>query len=78
MVKGYCFLFHLNTENICELSLNEDISLLFSGQCLSHKQIYDVLPVKDDDLFINLSSYGNHKLFTHIRKSFNRNEKSDN
>ena len=73
MVKGYNFLFHLNTENICQLSLNEDISLLFSGLCLSHKQIYDVLPVKDDDLFINLSSYGNQKLFTHLRKLFSRN-----
>ena len=69
----YNFLFKLNEDNVISLPLTPDLSFLFSATFLSHRQEGNESTEKVSQPFVNLSSYGNHKLFTHIRKSFCRN-----
>ena len=69
----YKFLFKLN-DNVCiSLPLTPNVSFMFSGTFLCHRQAGNTSNYKDVHQFVNLSSYGNQKLFTHIRKSFARN-----
>ena len=63
----YRFIFPLNEDHIIEVIMNEDLSFLFSGKFLHHNQTSESIPDIKDDLFINLSSYGNNKLVTHMR-----------
>ena len=53
--------------------MNDDLSFLFSGKFLSHKQTSGIGPGTKDDVFINISSYGNGNLSTHMYTSFERN-----
>ena len=69
----YNFLFKLNHNNLLSLPLTPDLSLLFSGTFLTHRQKGNYSQDKSSKPFVNLSSYGNQRLFTHIRKSFFRN-----
>ena len=68
--KSY-FLFVLNDhEKIC-IPLTPQVTFFFSGMCLVHRQNH---PSSDDHAinFLNIASYGNERLFNHIRSSFNR------
>ena len=68
--KSY-FLFVLNDhEKIC-IPLTPQVTFFFSGVCLVHRQNH---PSSDDHAinFLNIASYGNERLFNHIRSSFNR------
>ena len=69
----YEFLFMLNETNIIALPMIENVSFIFSGIFLVHCQNGNESKKKDESVFINLSSYGNKKLFNHMRKSFFRN-----
>lgn len=69
----YQFLFKLNSNNCIALDLTPNISFCFSGTFLTHRQRGNDSVGSDDNKFVNLSSYGNYRLFTHIRKSFLRN-----
>ena len=69
----YHFLFKLNKNVIISLPLTPDLSFIFSGTYLSHQQEGNNCTEKNTNPFVNLSSYGNKRLFTHIRKSFFRN-----
>ena len=68
----YSFLFKLNANTTLSLPMSIDLTFLFSGTFLSHRQEGNNSRNKEDSPFINLSSYGNQRLFTHIRKSFSR------
>ena len=63
----YQFLFRLNDNNCISLDLLPDISFCFSGTFLTHRQKGNDLVKCDDSKFVNLSSYTNYRLFTHIR-----------
>ena len=69
----YSFLFKLNDNTLVSLPLTPNLSFLFSGTFLTHRQEGNDYADKSAPPFVNLSSYSNHKLFTHIRKSFLRN-----
>ena len=69
----YKFLFKLN-DNVCiSFPLTPNVSFMFSGTFLCHRQAGNTSKYKEVHQFVNLSSYGNQKLFNHIRKSFTRN-----
>ena len=70
--RKYHFIFQLNRKCIVSLPLIEGTTLLFSGKLLTHRQSCNVFEAMDDELFFNFASYGNKKLFNHIRKSFIR------
>ena len=69
----YNFLFKLNDDTLVSLPLTPNLSFLFSATFLTHRQEGSEYADKSKQPFVNLSSYSNHKLFTHIRKSFFRN-----
>ena len=69
----YNFLFKLNEGNQISLPLIPNVSCLFSGLFLYHRQKGNDSKEQLHKPFVNLSSYGNQRLFTHIRKSFTRN-----
>ena len=52
-------------------------SILFSGQHITHRQACSVVDNHDDNTFFNFASYGNSRLFRHIRKSFERINEND-
>jgi len=70
--RKYHFMFQLNHKNIMSLPLIEGTTLLFLGKLLTHRQSCNAFESTDDELFFNFASYGNKKLYNHIRKSFIR------
>ena len=75
--KSTFFLFRLNNSNCLSIKMNPGISFLFSGTMLTHRQCC-VDGYRENDIpthgniFFNIASYGNEKLFCHLRKSFER------
>ena len=55
--------------------MNIGTTITFSGKLLAHRQSSNVFDDLDDDLFFNFGSYGNKKLYNHIKKSFGRHKK---
>ena len=51
------------------LPLDDNISFVYNTTYLTHHQYYVTGVNHDNDKFINVSSYGNEKLFNHLRKS---------
>ena len=49
------------------------LEFLFSGKYLRYRQYCNVDSLVDKELFFNLASYGNKRLYDHICKSFMRN-----
>ena len=71
------FLFEINSDNCLGFEMKSGISFLFSGTMLTHKQfsIDGYMDYKDRekiDPYYNIASYGNEKLFRHMRISFSR------
>ena len=65
------FLFQMTSSHHAMLTLNPDVAIVYSGKFLVHRQHF----VKQDnelEHFYNISCYGNHKLFNHLRKTFCR------
>ena len=46
------------------------MAILFSGKMLTHRQSCNTFETRYDQLFLNFASYGNKKLYNHIRQSF--------
>ena len=72
-VKRYPFLFKINADEMIKPNMNTDLSFIFSGKNLLHRQSCSTMDNNHDKTFINISSYDNKKLFTHMHKSFARN-----
>ena len=69
--KTPTFLFKLNERKDIGLELTNEISFLYSGLFLEHRQAM----TSDQDKkipFYNVSSYSNRKLFNHLKKSLHR------
>ena len=71
------FLFEMNEWTNVSLKMIPNLSFIFSGAMLSHRQhcgkIRDTFEEKELEPFFNIACYGNQKLFHHLRKSFLRN-----
>ena len=68
----YYFNFNLMKERTFSIQMKASTSILFSGQHITHSQACSVVDNHDDNTFFNFASYGNARLFNHIRKSFER------
>ena len=65
------FLFQMSISHHAMLDLNEDVSIVYNGQFLVHRQNFN-REDKSEENFYNISCYGNNKLFNHLRKSLCR------
>ena len=70
--RKYHFIFKIQNKLNISLPLIEGTTILFSGKLLTHRQTCNVFECTDDELFFNFASYGNKKLYSHIRQSFIR------
>ena len=66
------FLFQLNDTQRLLLPLSNPVSFMYNAQFISHRQAYYPDSEVNTESFVNVSSYGNKKLFEHLRKSFQR------
>ena len=70
----YHFRFKLRKGYNVSIPLTYGVSITFLGKLLKHRQSCNVVESTDDKLFINFVSYGNKRLFSHIKKIFIRNK----
>lgn len=68
----YDFIFHLTKKHSINIPLKPGVSFIFSGFCLSHRQNKSRTSNKSDETFFNIASYGNKRLFYHLRKTYNK------
>ena len=54
------------------LPLSNDLSFLYNGKFVTHRQVYYLDEHDLEKLFFNLSSYGNEKIFNHLRRACQR------
>ena len=69
---SFDFLFMLSDKQYINIPLTEGVSFIFSGMFLTHRQNKYTI---DDSIrgdFFNIASYGNKRLFSHLRKSFKK------
>ena len=66
------FCFNLNEKKNVRLCYEYKLSFVFSGYYITHHQISPLKSFLSDYPFINMSSYGNQKLFNHMRASILR------
>ena len=68
----YHFMFQLSTSVNVSIHMKPGLSFMFSGQFLTHRQSSDNNQQHKEGNFINFASYGNARLYRHIRNSFKR------
>ena len=66
----YSFIFEVNETTKLKLLMNQGINIIFSGKFLVHHQ--QCMKQFHGDLFFNFSSYGNKRLFTHLKQTIKR------
>ena len=71
------FLFKINDDKYISFKMVDNLSFLFSGCMLTHKQFcvdqYKTLDLNNIlEPFYNISSYGNERLYRHMKESLNR------
>ena len=71
------FMFKLNENEVLALKMKQNVSFIFHGYTLTHRQhcidsYRDNIPMEEYQPFYNIGCYGNHRLFKHIKKSFER------
>ena len=68
----YNFLFSLNNKKKVNIPLYPGVSFIFSAPFLTHRQHRNENALSLEDHFFNVASYGNKRLLSHIKKSFNK------
>jgi len=71
---NYQFLFHLTAKKYMSIPLYPGVSFIFSGTFLTHRQHRLEKTELNKEKFFNIASYGNKRLFNHIKKSYNNNK----
>ena len=74
----YHFLFQFSKKFNISVPMITGTTIIFSGKLLTHRQSCNVFNTTDDDLFFNFGSYGNKKLYNHIKQSFLRHNAVNN
>ena len=69
---NYNFTFQFNPNHSIYLEMDKPITFMFSGKFLAHQQLYNSNNEVTDDTFINFGTYTNKKIFSHVKKSFER------
>ena len=67
----YDFLFNLTGNDSLNIPLKPGVSFMFSGLFLTHRQNKSIEVTAKNDIFFNIASYGNKRLFHHLRKTIN-------
>ena len=67
------FLLSINDGMLLSIPLCHNLSFIFCGKYLTHRQHQSHSVYEDNSLFYNISSYGNKRLYSHLKKSFLRN-----
>ena len=70
--EKYHFIFKLSNDISYSIPLKVGVSILFSEQYITHHQSCSTEDKAGDDTFFNFASYGNARLFRHIRSTFSR------
>ena len=65
------FLFELQEKSTIGIQLDPGLSFIFSGKYLTHRQVIDDRTKNNGD-FVNIASYGNQRLYNHIKTTINR------
>ena len=68
----YHFMFKTADDMNIAIPMQAGSTILFTGQFLTHRQSGPSDSTADSGTFFNFSSYGNEKLFRHIKKSLGR------
>lgn len=68
----YDFLFKLTDSQSINVSMKPGVSFMFSGLLLCHRQNKSKEDNTCDERFFNMASYGNKRLFNHLRKTYNK------
>jgi hypothetical protein len=68
----YQFYFKFSQSQHLHIPLKSGISFFFSGTYLTHRQNKDECQHTSDNDFINIASYGNKRLYSHIKQSFKK------
>ena len=72
----YVFLFDLRKGETIGLKMTHSISFMFSGKYLTHRQAHNEFTPNENSVFVNLASYGNSKLYSHIKNTIERKRQS--
>ena len=70
--SSYNFMIQLKSKMNIGFKLEEGLSFIHSGKYLTHKQMLNENTNDKNDVFINLASYGNEKLYNHLRATIKR------
>ena len=70
--KQFQFLFKTKTNVSFGLPMNFGLCFVFSGYLLTHRQHCHIHSTDDNSTFINIASYGNKRLFNHMKQSLLR------
>ena len=65
-------IFKMGMEKNVSFVLKPSTSIIFSGQCITHRQSVILLKRNDSNIFITFASYGNAGIYRHIKKTFDR------
>ena len=74
--RKYHFMIQLKDKLNISIPMVRGTSIMFSSQLLAHRQSCNIVDPSFDELHINFSSYGNKRLFKHIRQSLIRSKNS--
>ena len=71
-IKVPIFIFELKKGCTIGLQMNPGLTFMFSGKYLCHRQMILDGNQTNDSSFINLASYGNEKLYNHLKTTIRR------
>ena len=72
LVNKPMFLFKIGKKEQIMLPLVNNMSFVYNGKFIMHRQAYTPSNNSYSRKFFNMSSYGNEKLFNHLRRTFDR------
>ena len=71
--KNISYIFMIQFKSNLNIGFKLDYGLsFFSGKYLTHKQSLNENTIENNDVFINLASYGNEKLYIHLKATIKR------
>ena len=68
------FMIHINKHMVISLPLYQNLTFLYSGKFITHRQYCDNNCYSNGSLFYNIGSHGNKIIYSHLRQSFLRNK----
>ena len=73
-VSSRIFMLQMNECTTYKINHEQNLTFIYSGTFITHRQECDNECYHDGSLFFNIFSYGNKRIFSLLRKSFQRNK----